>query len=79
MNKMYFLKTFTTFSLNIGYKVCTHQCECMGTKNSFITEDQEYQNLHIALPEMSVYVTFYFYHWVKLENCNTCISHHNYI
>ena len=32
----------------IGCKLCTHQCECMGTKNSSFTEEQVSRNLRIV-------------------------------
>ena len=37
---------FLAFIEWIGGKLCTHQCECVGTKNSFFTEEQ----LHFTDP-----------------------------
>ena len=33
----------------IGYKLCTHQCECVGTKISSITEEQISRNWRIKM------------------------------
>ena len=52
-----FLATFTTLSLcGIGYKLCTRQCECVDTKNSSFTEEQESRNLfpNSTAPNVSV-------------------------
>ena len=32
----------------VGYKPCTHQCECVFTKYSFITEEHVYRNFRIS-------------------------------
>ena len=48
MSEINFKTTFTTLSQHRG-KLCTHQCECVGTKNSSFTEEQISLNLRIVL------------------------------
>ena len=39
-----FVSDIHMLSLYIGYKLCTHQCECVGTKISSSTEEQVSRN-----------------------------------
>ena len=32
----------------VGCKLCTHRCECVGTKNTPFTEEQIFRNLRIG-------------------------------
>ena len=58
----------------VGYKVCTHRCECVGTKNSSITEEQVSRNLRICfnyylvsiLPTCTWEKTIYIWNWKML-------------
>ena len=43
-----FKATYTTLS-HMGCKLCIHQCECVGTKNSSFTEEQVSLYLRIAV------------------------------
>ena len=51
MSEINFKATFTTLSLYIACQLCTHQCECVGTKNSSFTEEQVSRNLRIRATE----------------------------
>ena len=47
MIEIYFKATLQRYPY-VGCKLCTHRCECVGTKNTLLTEDQISQNLRFG-------------------------------
>ena len=65
MSEINFKAILTTLTLYIGCELCTHHCECVGTKNSSFTEKQVSRDLRIEKGQFLPILreTVHFQHW----------------
>ena len=86
MSEINYKTTFTTLILHRG-KLCTHQCECLGTKNSSFSEEQISGNLRIttlrggsfweiALRLLNKWVTSLYTEWTEVSKSSHLLLRH---
>ena len=59
----------------IGCELCTHQCECVGTKNSSFTEEQVSRNLRIKNHIPGRYTGSFFINIKSCRHISMAITH----